>query len=603
MCGIFGFYSPQTQIISETTAHAMGHIIQHRGPDDKGVYYHNGIALGNQRLSIIDLAGGHQPFISEDGQIVVVQNGEIYNHIELAETLKNTPYACKTHSDTEVILRLYQAEGRSFIHKLNGMFAIAIWDNCTQELLLFRDRVGIKPLYIYRKDNTLIFGSEIKSILTAGIKPTINMIAMRHFFTWNYVPSPFTLFKNIEHLPPGHQLVLKSGKATISAWWALHHVKLRENIPDEATLCDELTTLLDDATRIRMRADVTFGAFLSGGVDSSTIVGLMSRHMNQPVKTFAIGFNDQRFDESIYAQQAAELFSTDHTLEIVEEDLIQLWPAMMWHCDQPHGDVSFMPTYRVSALAAKHTKMVLTGDGGDELFAGYDKYRELFNAPKDQQLWSTLLWQKLCLLTEAQQSALFRDKTLLDYSPQQWAKNHLNQFQQNDNINRALYFDTTLLLSGNNLVKPDRMGMAVSLEARTPFLDYRVIEWAFSLPGHYKWRDNTSKYLLKKMATPIIGESLTYRKKQMFTVPIGEWFKERLQPLLHNILLDERTLNRNLFNPDTIKQWLLDHTSGKANYTRELRALVAFELWARSFLDQQFDHAPSWYDLEILNYA
>lgn len=598
MCGIFGFYTPHSPL-DKKVAYDMGSIIKHRGPDDYGVFYEDGIALGNQRLSIIDIAGGHQPFISDDGNIVVVQNGEIYNHIELAQTLENTPYACQTNSDTEVILRLYESEGKSFIHQLNGMFAIAIWDKRTEEFMLFRDRVGIKPLYIAQKDNALIFASEVKSILKAGVKPELNKLAMRHFFTWNYVPSPLTMFDGIEHLAPGHQLIITKDGSTKSAWWSLNNIPLRDNIPNDDLLCEELTDLMDDATRIRLRADVEFGAFLSGGVDSSTIVGLMAKHMDTPVKTFAIGFSDKRFDESEYAQQAANLFNTDHTLETVEEDLIQLWPMMMWHCDQPHGDVSFMPTYRVSALAAKHTKMVLTGDGGDELFAGYDKYRELFNAPNDTSIWDDLLWQKLNLLDEDKQRELFADSTLMDYNPKAWAQEHLNQFQQTDNINRALYFDTTLLLSGNNLVKPDRMGMAVSLEARTPFLDYRVIEWAFSLPGEYKWKDNVSKHLLKKMAAPLIGDDLAYRKKQMFTVPIGEWFKERLQPLLREILLDERTLGRNLFKKETIERWLDDHTHDRANYTRELRALVAFELWARSFLDQQFDTAPSWQDLGI----
>ncbi|MGH8381174.1 asparagine synthase (glutamine-hydrolyzing) [Pseudomonas sp.] len=582
MCGIFGYFHRGEKSLSRETLRAMGDAIQHRGPDDQGVFSAPGVALGNQRLSIIDLAGGHQPFISDDGQIVVVQNGEIFNHLELAQELAGTAHACRTHSDTEVLLRLYEREGISFINKLNGMFAIAIYDAREQAMYLVRDRIGVKPLYVHDDGAQLTFGSEIKSLLKGGMpRPAMDEEALHHYLTFNYVPAPFTMYQGVRHLMPGHLMKVTRTGVQVSRWWDLAAIQPVHGRSEEDWI-EEFNAILDDAVRLRLRCDVPFGAFLSGGVDSSTIVGLMARHMKEPVKTFCIGFDDPRYDESAYAQEAAERFGAQHTMERVEPDMLDLWPMATYHCDQPHGDVSFLPTYRVSALAAKQVKVVLTGDGGDELFAGYDKHRDFFAAPEAAS-WSDEEFQRryfdsISLFTHAGKQALYtpeRAHRLAQVDSFEVAAPYFKAVAHQDRINQALYLDMQLLLSGNNLVKPDRMGMAVSLEARTPFLDYRMMEFAFRMPGSLKLKDGVTKYLYKKAVAPLIGENLAYRKKQMFTVPVGEWFKtSKAQYCREN-------MPTQIFEPSAMARMNDAHIKGTENRTREIRALIALSHWQK----------------------
>ncbi len=594
MCGIFGYSGINSSLLSLQQVQTMGEVINYRGPDGRGIYYDkdDAIALGNQRLAILDLAHGQQPFVSDDENIIVVQNGEIFNHVELAQELNKDGYRCKTHCDTEVILRLYERDGISGISKLNGMFAIAIYDKNEGALYLVRDRAGEKPLYYSHDEQFFLFASEIKSLLKIKKDKALHPDALNQFMAFNYVPPPLTMFKDVYHVMPGHWIKIAGNKVEQHCWWDLSSVCTE--VKKEEEWIEQFNYILNDAVDIRLRADVPFGAFLSGGVDSSTVVGLMSRHLDSPVKTFCIGFDDPKYDESPFALSAAKRFKTDHTMHKVAANLIELWPMATYHCDQPHGDVSFLPTYKVAELAAEHVKMVLTGDGADELFAGYDKYKNFFSRNKNitDQAFRTLYLDNISLFNLDSRKQLFSDniQVQMDSLDVFSVLEPLYQKAQGmDLINQALYIDTMLLLPGNNLVKPDRMGMAVSIENRSPFLDYRMIEMAFSMPGELKLKNGETKYLYKKAVAPLIGKELTYRKKQMFTVPVGDWFKTRLADLCDDLLKSEKTIARGIFNYDYVSQLLDNHRADRKNNTREIRALMAVEIWFREFMDDKVE--------------
>lgn len=585
MCGIFGYFDRSGETLPETIIREMGDAIRHRGPDDRGIHSEPGIALGNQRLSIIDVQGGHQPFVSDDGQIIVVQNGEIFNHVELAADLAGTRYACRTHSDTEVLLRLYEREGLSFLDKLNGMFAIAILDRRDGAMYLIRDRIGVKPLYVADDGKRVVFGSEIKAMAPAiGGDISLDVEALNHFLTFNYVPAPYTMHARVRHVMPGHVMKITRSGSKTWRWWDLAKVAPVHDRSEQEWI-DEFNAILDDAVRIRMRSDVPFGAFLSGGVDSSTVVGLMARHSTDPIKTFCIGFDDPRYDEAPFAEIAAQRFGTQHTMRRVDPNMLELWPMAIRHCDQPHGDISFLPTYRVAELAAEHVKVVLTGDGGDELFAGYDKYANFFNNDGISALgdddFQRKYFNSISLFSDEHKAELLAPSVRQQVSSIdsfEVARPWFNQVPHQDRINQALFLDMQLLLSGNNLVKPDRMGMAVSIEARTPFLDYRMMEYAFRMPGQLKLKDGITKHLYKKAVTPLIGSDLAYRKKQMFTVPVGDWFRDHLSGYCRkhiNRLAEKDTI----FSVAPLTRLLDEHIAGTANHTRELRSLIAIDHW------------------------
>ncbi len=604
MCGIFGYFDQDGGSLAQPRLEAMGESLIHRGPNDVGIHQSEGVALGNRRLSVIDIKGGHQPFLSDDGEIVVVQNGEIFNHLELAAELADSPYSCRSHCDTEVILRLYQRDGIDFVSQLNGMFAIAIYDRRIDALYLIRDRVGVKPLFLHQQGGQLLFASEIKGILQAGIERRMDHTALDQFLTFNYVPQPLTMFEGVRHLEPGHWLRIDRQGTEKQCWWEL--AQQQEVTRTEDEWIKEFNTILEDAVRLRLRSDVPFGAFLSGGVDSSSVVGLMAQQMAQPVKTFAIGFHERRFDESPFAQAAADRFGTEHTMQKVDANMLDLWPLATWYCDQPHGDISFLPTYRVAELAAKYVTVVLTGDGADELFAGYDKYRDFFSGEgddvADESQFRQAYYRNLTLFDDETRHQLYSEslaQELEGSDPYEVVAPLFDKSRHMDRVNQALYIDTMLLLSGNNLVKPDRMGMAVSLEARTPFLDYRMMELAFRMPGDLKLRDGETKYLYKKAVRELIGDELAYRKKQMFTVPVGEWFREQLAPFTEAVLLDERTVARDLFRVDEVRDMLHAHQQGRTNFTREIRALIAVEVWARIFIDSECVGEPTYAELGL----
>ena len=597
MCGIFGYWSRNRAPLADAALDAMAQKLMHRGPDDQGIWHQpqRGVGIGNRRLSIIDIGGGHQPFVSDDGKIAVVQNGEIFNFVELANVLRAQGVQLKTASDTEVILKLYEREGISFVSRLNGMFAIAIDDAREDVLYLVRDRVGVKPLYVLDDGERMLFASEIKSILPLAqlnrTQAAIDLVAIHHYLTFNYIPAPWTIYENIKHVMPGTWMKFTRQPGAMGVqtqrWWSL--ADQREQEYSFGDWSEQFMSILDDATRIRLRADVPFGAFLSGGVDSSTIVGLMARHVTRPVKTFCIGFEDPRYDESAFAQQAAQRFGCDHTMEVAELNMLNQWPKVLYHLDQPHGDASFMPTLRVSELAAKHVKVVLTGDGGDELFAGYDKYAAFFARPDAQTMpveeFQRQYFDSISLFSPATKNALYQPHMRKQLegidSFEQAAKPWFDEAQHFDRVNQALYLDMQLLLSGNNLVKPDRMGMAVSIEARTPFLDYRMMEFAFRSRGATKLSSHgDKKHWFKKAAVPLIGEDLAYRKKQMFTVPVGDWFRGASYSWLKETL-QKSELFAHVFIGLEIDLMLEKHRIGATNYTRELRALAALALWDR----------------------
>jgi asparagine synthase (glutamine-hydrolysing) len=596
MCGIFGYWARDSRPLPESALAAMAHKLVHRGPDDEGVWHQpqRGVAIGNRRLSIIDLGGGHQPFVSDNGTVAVVQNGEIFNYVELAAELRSQGVMLRTQSDTEVILRLYEREGIACLRKLNGMFAIAIDDAREDAMYLVRDRIGVKPLYVADDGQRAVFASEIKAILPwtearSGLAG-VDIEAIHHYLSFNYIPAPWTIWRGVRHVMPGTWMKFTRNGVQTQRWWNLADQQERDH--EFSDWSGEFMTILDDATRIRLRADVPWGAFLSGGVDSSTIVGLMSRHVDQPVKTFCIGFADPRYDESAFAAEAARRFGCDHTSEIAELNMLDRWPHVLYHLDQPHGDASFMPTLRVSELAARHVKVVLTGDGGDEMFAGYDKYADFFSREGAAQLgdceFQRRYFDSISLFSPEAKHALYQPGVAarlqgldsFDVAARPW----FDEAGHFDRVNQALYLDMQLLLSGNNLVKPDRMGMAMSIEARTPFLDWRMMEFAFRSRGNTKLHAGNRKHWYKKAVAPLIGADLAHRKKQMFTVPVGEWFRGESHGWLKSVL-ERSALLSSLFRPAAFGTLLQQHQDGSANNTRELRALAALALWHEKAID------------------
>lgn len=566
----------------------MAQLLSHRGPDDHGFHLDGPAMLGNTRLSIIDLAGGHQPMFSGDGKVAAVQNGEIYNYVELREELKAAGQRFLTDSDTEVILRGYEAWGTAFIERLNGMFSIAIWDGRKGLMHLARDRLGIKPFFVAEYRGGIYFASEIKALLAAGVPVSPNMEAMHHFLSFNYVPPGMTLFEGVTTLPAGCGMTLSANGKETWRWW--NPSLLVDEKKSEADFAAELRHTLSEAVRIHLRSDVEVGAFLSGGVDSSSVVALSAPFVKPPMHSFSIGFHEARFDESAYAARVAEQYGTLHTMERVEADAAALWPRATYYCDQPHGDASFMPTYLVSQLAAKRVKVVVTGDGGDELFAGYERYIPFIDGAKglSDEAFERAYFANQGLLSHEEKLALYTPQwaaRLRDVDSFELMRPAFEEARELDDVNRVLWLDMKWLLPGNNLVKPDRMGMAVGLEARVPFLDNRMIALSLSMPGRFKLKDGVTKHILKEAMKHDLPHDILHRPKQMFTVPIGEWFKSTLAPYLREVLLSNRAGSRGLFEQSAVSRMIEQHVSGSHNHTRALRALVALELWYRLFVD------------------
>lgn len=592
MCGIFGSY--YWSGATPGGAREMADALAHRGPNAEGAHQGPGILIGNRRLSIIDLSeASNQPLYSADGNVVVVQNGEIFNYVELRDLLRRRGHRFQTTGDTEVLLHAFAEWGPDFVTRLNGMFSIAIYEVEERRLWLYRDRLGVKPLYIAGSfdEGTLWFASEIKSILTNGRTYPTNMDALAQFMALNYVPAPATMFEGIVHLPPGHRACVAPSGLTVDRYWSLAET-LADPEMDKGSAEAGFLTLLEDATRLRMRADAAFGAFLSGGLDSASVVGMMSLYQTAGIRTYSIGFEDPRFDESRWARLAATRFGTLHQTRVMPSDMANDWPRFIWHCDQPHGDVSFIPSYQVARLAAEDVRMVLTGDGGDELWGGYEKYLDLFPGGRTDHLregWEDGFVRASGLLQGDQADTLLAGplrEAFFDADPYRALSGAIRASEGQDPINRVLMAETLTLLPGNNLVKPDRMAMANGLEVRSPYLDYRMAEFAFTVPGRMKLAGGETKAIAKSALRPFLGHDLTYRRKQMFTVPVGEWLKDSLSGFARDMLLDGRLGARGFLHEDRVEALLSEHVAGKANHTRILRALISVEMWHRLFVDR-----------------
>ncbi len=625
MCGISGLYEYRDRrpVDAELLA-GMLNDLHHRGPDDAGVHIDGAAGIGNRRLSIIDVAGGQQPIANEDGRVVVVSNGEIYNFGDLSARLRQRGHRFKTACDTEVLVHQYEEDGPACVEALRGMFAFAIWDSERRRLFLARDRLGIKPLYYFDDGQRLIFASEIKAILRhPAVSAEINPQGLSHFLSLKYVPAPETMFANIRLLPPGHTLTCDASGVVVRRYWDLAFPETREPQRREADYAEELEARLRESVRLRLMSDVPFGAFLSGGLDSSTIVALMSQMLDKPVKTFAVGFDGPGESESElpFARLVADHYQADHhEVFIRAEDLMNLAETVVWHLDQPIADEACLANYMVANLAAQHVKMVLTGEGGDELFAGYARYAwerlsPAFNvlpgAAKSLALAVSrrlpglrrpkLALYALCQVDEATRvsnwfplcntqlkAALLSDEVQRVVAPgmtEAWFAQLLAQTSATAPLDRMLYVDTKHWLPDDLLARGDKMSMAASLEARVPLLDHELAAFAATLPPHLKVRGLTRKYLLKKVSAPWLPPQIVRRKKQGFPVPMSDWFRGEARSFLWDHLSPATIRRRGLLNPDTVATLLQEHDSGFADHGPALWGLLNLELWHRVFLD------------------
>lgn len=577
MCGICGIYlHDNSSTIDGELLKSMADIIRHRGPDDEGFHFDRNLALGMRRLSIIDLARGKQPIYNEDETIVTVFNGEVYNYLELREQLQKRGHTFTTASDTEVIVHLYEDMGEECVHQLRGMFAFAVWDKRHRRLFIARDRLGIKPLYYHTViGKQLVFGSEIKSILRhPKVKASLDLDALNNFLSLKYVPAPQTMFEGIKSLPPGHTLSCDSHGINIRQYWDLSFTNNDHPRQREEVYAEQLEELLRESIKLRLRSDVPLGAFLSGGIDSSTIVALMSQIMDKPVKTFSVGFKQENgiTDELPYASLIAQQYKTDHhEIIITARDFVDMAEKVIWHLDQPIADQATVATYMVSKLASQHVKMVLTGEGGDELFAGYARYSgerlsPLFRLiPKSIKSLAQMVNNRttglrrqrialnaLCQVDEAQRFATWfplfnHDSKQALLTPDLQNKfngiagnqafaQQLARTDATEPLNRMLYVDTKLWLPDYLLLRADKLSMAASLEARIPILDHKLVEFAASLPPNLKLKNLTRKYLLKKSGRKLLPKIIIDRKKKGFPIPIYKWMENEARPLIYDTL-------------------------------------------------------------------
>jgi asparagine synthase (glutamine-hydrolysing) len=603
-------------------------VIEHRGPDDEGHYVGPGIAMGMRRLSIIDLATGRQPISNEDGSVWIVFNGEIYNHRELRELLLARGHKLRTNSDTETIVHLYEDEGERCVERLRGMFAFAIWDLRERRLFLARDRVGKKPLHYALAGRTLVFGSEIKSLLQhPGVKCEVNLRAISDFLAFGYVPDPATAFDGVHKLQPGHTLTFKDGLISERRYWDFDYSgdlgegEGRKPESREEDYIERLRELIAESVRLRLESEVPLGAFLSGGIDSSVVVAMMARQMGRPVKTFSIGFSDSDFDELRYARIAARHFGADHHEFVVTPDVCRLVEEVVWHHDEPFADVSSVPTYVVSKMAREHVTVALSGDGGDEVFGGYERYvvdrrrrryeripaflrRGLLLASQalPQGAYGKRFLRNISLEPAARyvdsvtyfdrdaQLNLFSEdarRALAGYDPAERFERTFAAAASRSGLGRLLYLDSKTYLPGDILVKVDRMSMANSLETRAPLLDHRLIEFAQTIPASLKLRGLETKYILKRAAAGLIPDEIINRPKQGFDVPIRRWFNLELREMLDDTLRSARARERGDFNHRAVLAILDEHRSGARDHARQLWGLLVLELWRRAFIDRR----------------
>jgi asparagine synthase (glutamine-hydrolysing) len=626
VCGIVGIVRSDGKAVDQALVERMCAAIRHRGPDDDGFYFEIPAGLGMRRLSIIDLKSGKQPIHNQDGTAWIVFNGEIYNYLELRKNLEKLGHSFYTNSDTEAIIHAYERYGADCPKYLRGMFAFAIWDSRTQELFLARDRVGKKPLLYAQVKNQFVFGSEFNALLLhPDISRDIEPEALDHYMSFMCVPAPLTAYRAIKKLEPGHTLRWHNGEVKIERYWQpdfSRKLNIREEEAGERTV-----EILRDAVRVRLMSEVPLGAFLSGGIDSSAVVALMSQESSEPVKTFSIGFEEQDFSELQHARRVAEHVGAEHHEFVVRPDALEVLPILVEHYGEPYADSSAIPTYYVARETRKHVTVALNGDGGDESFAGYERYAAMRLAEKYHRLPAILrksiVEQTANLLPSSEERrSRFRDaKRFLEAASLPRVERYLRWVSAFDaDAKRALYSedfnhetksvhagdllerwfarangagivdaalltDTMTYLPNDLLVKVDIASMAVSLEARSPFLDHHVIEFAASLPERLKLRGLTTKYILKRMLRRLLPSENLNRRKMGFGVPIGHWFRGTLQSFLRSTLLSEKALNRGLFKPETIKQLVELHTRSERDYSHQLWTLLMLELWFERFID------------------
>ncbi len=657
MCGITGAcWTSDGEPLTEPILKRMADVLVHRGPDDAGFYFSDqatasaatsqagGAALGFRRLSIIDLAGGHQPLSNEDGSVWIAFNGEIYNYRELKPELESLGHHFHTSSDTECIVHAYEQWGRDCVQHLRGMFALAIWDERQRRLFLARDRMGQKPLVYRLAGGRLTFASELKSLLQVPDAPRdVDPRAVADFVALQYVPHPRTMLRGYHKLPPAHwaEFNAVTGDLTVRQYWQAPYARPPSTVINHATgTVDEsalrspesaasaLRSTLTEAVRLRMRSDVPFGAFLSGGVDSTIITGLMQQQSEQKVKTFSIGFSVKQFDERSYAREAAAKLGTEHHEFVVDPSAVEMLPRLTWHYDEPFADSSAIPTMYLSQLTRQHVTVALTGDGGDELFAGYDRYRAVELASKIDRLpWllraslTSSLWQRLpasvrqkskvrqikrflaalgqsperryanwvSIFDESRRPSLFSSDfsaTLQGYDGASFLLDAYANCAEADFVQRTTCVDAETYLPCDILTKVDIASMAFGLEARSPFMDHHVVELAARMPRAWKLHGGRGKRILIDTFRDLLPASIQTRPKMGFGVPLDHWFRHELREMVTDTLLDSRTLGRGYFDPATVRRLVDEHTSSQWDHSARLWLLLVFELWHRRFVDE-----------------
>ncbi len=632
MCGITGgMWCDEQKSIGVSVLDAMVDSLEHRGPDDRGTHIEPlhrdvtglvpGIALGFRRLSIIDLAGGHQPMSNEDGSVWLVFNGEVYNYRDLRRRLEGSGHTFRTDSDSETIVHLYEDLGIECFSHLNGMFSVAIWDRVKRQVILARDRLGKKPLFYQWLDGQLLFGSELKALARAPeFDRNISASAIDQFLTYQYVPHPHSIYASARKLPPGHVAVVSEAGVQVKSYWKVDWRAESEISEQEATA--KLDELLRDSIRLRLRSDVPLGAFLSGGVDSSLIVALAQQQMEQPLHTFSIGFNEADFDETRYARQVAAWVRTEHNEFKVTPDAVSVLDKLVWHYDEPFGDSSAIPTWYLCQWTRQQVTVALSGDGGDELFAGYDRYRALWlsqwfnrlipvgpllgsrfvqNLPhsnrqrsfvRRMQRFGEALSQPLArrymnwlqIFPERMRAELYRDdflERLPNEDPYEFFEAAWRGVGERDVVSHASLADLTTYLPCDLMTKVDIASMAHGLECRQPFLDFRLVEFAASLPVSLKFRLGGGKRLLRKTFERLLPRQIWTRKKMGFGVPLGSWFQNELRALTYERLLGSDSRCHAFLRPDAIQVLVDQHMTGKVNHSYRLWNLLVLESWLR----------------------